>query len=128
MVTRSYDGSYAADTDPRAATRSDERRTYRDVGAQIFIWVAWALAFAFWAFTMSSFFGILQAIASAPADGLMGGVDFGGAGFVLIDVVAGLIVLGLVLIYGAARWATRDRSLDPLTEASTARLYNDGGA
>ncbi|HEX3700678.1 MAG TPA: hypothetical protein VHV27_08400 [Phenylobacterium sp.] len=126
MVTRSYDGGYAVDADPRAAERVEARRTYRDVGAQIFVWVAWSLAFAFWAFTMSSFFGILQAIASNPPGGLMGGVDSGGANLILW--VLGLIVLGLVIAYGAARWATRDRALDPVTEASTARLYDEGGS
>jgi hypothetical protein len=105
-----------------------ERPGGRDIGAQIFLWLAWALAFGFWALTMSSFFGILEALGSgAPGglqDGLQGGVDAGGVGFFLMDVVGGVVVLGLVLAYGMTRWATRDRRMDPVTEASTAALYD----
>jgi hypothetical protein len=101
-----------------------ERAGGRDVGPQIFLWLAWALAFGFWALTMSTFFGILSALAAGSPGGLEGGVDAGGAGFFLIDVVAGVIGLGIALAYGMARWATRDKRLDPVTEASTAALYD----
>ncbi|MDB5475862.1 MAG: hypothetical protein JWP49_1373 [Phenylobacterium sp.] len=101
-----------------------ERAGVRDIGAQIFLWLAWSLAFGFWALTMSTFFGILSALGSGAPGGIEGGVDAGGAGFFLIDVVGGMIVLGAALAYGMARWATRDKRLDPVTEASTAALYD----
>lgn len=126
MVTRTYDGTYA-DHAYAADEAVDERAPYRDVGATIFLWIAWAVAFAFWAFSMSTFFGILHAIADHGAGGLMGGVDMGGAGYAVIDVIGGVIVLGLALIYGLARYATRDKAMDPITEAATKDLYDHAG-
>lgn len=126
MVTRSYDGSYTTDA-YRADAAATERAGYRDVGATIFLWVAWTLAFAFWAFSMSTFFGILQAIADHGPGGLIGGVDMGGGAYAVIDVLGGVIVLGLVLIYGMARYASRDKAMDPATEAATKDLYDRGG-
>jgi hypothetical protein len=101
-----------------------ERAGHHHAGEQIFLWLAWTLAFAFWALTMSTFFGILRALSSGVPGGIQGGVDAGGAGFFLIDVVGGVIVLGVALAWGMARWATRDKRLDPITEASTAALYD----
>jgi hypothetical protein len=131
MATRTYDGTYTPDSyasDAYAAdTATSERAPYRDVGATIFLWVAWALAFAFWALFMSSFFGILHDIAAAGPGSLMGGVDMGGAAYAVIDVIGGVIVLGLALIYGMARYATRDKAMDPITEAATKDLYDHAG-
>jgi hypothetical protein len=131
MVTRTYDGTYADDahaSDTYAAERAHEdSAAYRDVGATIFLWVAWTLAFAVWAFFMSSFFGILHDVAAGGPGSIMGGVDLGGAAFAVMDVIGGVIVLGLVLIYGLAKYHTRNRALDPMTEAATARLYDQGG-
>jgi len=126
MVTRTYDGTYTSDTYPADATVT-ERAEYRDVGATIFLWVAWTLAFAFWALFMSSFFGILHDIAAAGPGSLMGGVDMGGGGYAVMDVVGGVVILGLVLIYGMARYATRDKAMDPVTEAATRDLYDHPG-
>ena len=122
MPTDTYsDGTEIYET--RAIDRDRAASSYRSVGEQIFLWLAWTAAFAFWAFSMSSFFGIFDAIAAGPPGGLRGGVDAGGAGFFLISVV-GVVALGLIIAYGAVRWATRDRSLDATTEASTAALYD----
>lgn len=101
-----------------------DRRSYRDVGAQIFLWLAWAVAFAFWVFSMSIDAGILRALAQGGHDTLAGGLDSSGALFFLIGVL-GFIVLGIAIAYGAARWATRDKRLDPTTEAATAELYDE---
>ncbi|HSV03296.1 MAG TPA: hypothetical protein VLI41_08825 [Phenylobacterium sp.] len=109
----------------READRAQEaRRGYGDVGAQIFLWLAWALAFAFWVFSMTIDAGILHALAQGGHNTLMGGLDSSGAGFFLIGVF-GFIVLGIAIAYGAARWATRDKRLDPVTEAATAEIYDD---
>ena len=51
-----------------------------------------------------------------------GGV--GGVSWLMITFVGGLIVLGGALAYGAYRYATRDKSLDPVTEAATHALYD----
>ena len=39
-------------------------------------------------------------------------------------VVGGMVILGLAIAYGLYRYSTRDKRLDPVTEASTARLYD----
>lgn len=124
MATSTYD-------DATLAYRADdatyvETHRYRDPGGVAFVWIAWALAFAFWAFTMSTFMGILTAFAQPDPARVQGGVDAGGAGWFLMEVV-GVIVLGAALAWGAARWATRDKRLDPVTEASTAALYDSAG-
>ena len=85
----------------------------RSVGGLAFIWLAWALAFAFWAFTMSSFFGIFRELA-------------GGAGGVtgpMMLLIAGVAILGAVVL-SMARASNRHRRLEPTTEASTAALYD----
>ena len=103
---------------------ADERATARErsVGEHIFIWIAWALAAAFWGATMTSFLGILRTI-SQPAPGVLGGGDVGGAGFLLMGL-AGFLLLGAALAYGSMMSARRDRSLDSVTEARTAGLYD----
>jgi hypothetical protein len=105
------------------AVRPGERAPYKDAGAQIFIWIAWCLLFAFWTFSMIIDVGIFRALAQGGPGSIRGGVGPGGAGFFLMTVL-GAIVLGIAIAYGAARWATRDRRSDAMTEASTAALYN----
>lgn len=119
IQTHPYDATVSGD----AAVRPGERAAYRDAGAHIFIWIAWALAFAFWVFSMGIDWGILRDIAQGGPGSILGGVDAGGAQFFLLTVL-GVIVLGIAIAYGAARWATRDRRMDPVTEASTAALYD----
>lgn len=108
-------------SDGRAANADALRE--RSVGEHIFIWIGWALAAAFWGATMTTFFGIIRAV-QQPTPGAMGATDAGGVGFLLMDVVGGLVVLGLAIAFGMFQFARRNRSLDPVTEASTARLYD----
>lgn len=61
--TSTYD---ARTTDREVAAREG----YQHAGEQIFLWVAWTLAFAFWAFSMSTAMGIMEAIAARPPGGL----------------------------------------------------------
>lgn len=121
MAVRTQTGDVPASG--AAAMRPGERAPYRDRGAQIFIWIAWALAFAFWVFSMGIDVGIIHDIAQGGPGSFLGGVDAGGAQFFLLTVL-GVIALGIAIAYGAARWATRDRRMDPVTEASTAALYD----
>jgi hypothetical protein len=70
MATQAYsDGTstYDARTTGHAISTRDG---YQHVGEQIFLWVAWTLAFAFWAFSMSTALGILDAVAARPPGGL----------------------------------------------------------
>lgn len=105
-----YDTPESARYDTASRVEVVQRRSARDVGAQIFLWLAWALAFGFWAMTMSSFFGIMRTIGS-------------GGGVLLIALVGGVALLAAA-IWGAARRSSRDGRRDPATEASTAALYN----
>jgi hypothetical protein len=116
--TAGYDSRYAARADQASAS------AYRDPAGTTFLWIAWAIAFAFWAFAMSTFFGILEAIGRGGPGSIRGGVDAGGVGFLLMDVIGGVIVLGVALGWGMARWATRDKRRDAVTEAATAALYD----
>ena len=92
-------------------------------GEIIFLWIAWGLTAAwFFPFALRSAIGILSATPNAGAPAA-DAPDPGGAGFVLIDIV-GVAVLGLALAYGLYRYATRNRALDPLSEAATKRQYD----
>lgn len=122
MATQPYADATTA-YEARDAAREDASAGYPDVGAQIFLWIAWTLAFATWAFFMSVDVGIVRAVAETPRDALRGGGDAGGVGFLLFTVL-GVVALGIALLFGATRWATRDRSRDAMTEASTAALYD----
>ena len=123
MITRTYDDA-ALDRDYRSdAADYVETTRYRDPAGTAFVWLGWALAFAFWALTMSSFIGILSAVGSGDPAAAKGGMDAGGAGWFVLEVV-GVMVLGGALGWGALRYATRDKRLDPMTEASTAALYD----
>lgn len=104
-----------------AADRAHARRE-RSVGEHIFIWIAWALAAAFWGVTMTTLFGILGSISSGAP--VAGGADFGGVAWLIIDVIGGLVLLGAILAVGAWMSARRDRRLDPVGEAATAALYD----
>ena len=81
------------------------------------------MAAAFWGLTMTTFFGIIRAV-QQPSPAPAGGVDAGGVGYFLISVVGGLVVLGLAIAFGMYQFARRNKALDPMTEASTARLYD----
>lgn len=102
---------------------SAPRSNISGVGALIFVWIAWAFAAGFWALTLTTAVGIVQSL--RPADGPgPGEVDVGGMGWLLMNVIGGLVVLGLAIAYGAWRWGTRDKRKDSATEASTAALYD----
>lgn len=112
-----YDDSYARE-------RTEPARAERYMGETIFLWVAWTLAFVFWAFFMSTFFGIFHELGAGAPGGLEGGADAGGLGFLMMDVIGGVVLLGGALAWGEFRTSRRNRSLDPATEASTAALYD----
>lgn len=110
--------------DDRAFAEARERAPReRSLGEHIFIWLAWVLAAAFWGATMTTFFGIIEAIARTPASAA-GGVDFGGVAFLIMDVIGGVLVLGGALAYASWMYARRNRRLDPVAEAATADLYD----
>ena len=98
----------------------DEAPRERSLGEHIFIWVAWALAAAFWGLTMTTFAGILRSVFQPGP----GAADARGVAGAVIYLVGGLIVLGLAMAYGSWMFARRNRSLDPTTEAATAALYD----
>lgn len=92
------------------------------VGGKIFLWVAWAAAAAFWAFSLTTGIGILNSTRGANGPG-PGEVDAGGVGWGLMNVV-GVTILGLAIAYGAFRYFTRDKRNDALTEAATRAEYD----
>lgn len=123
MAVRPY-----SDVDDRAyATERREEApaetTSGGVGGQIFLWVAWAVAAAFWAFTLTTGIGIINSIGPASPPG-PGEADVGGVSWLMITFVGGLLILGGALAFGVYRWSTRDRSRDALTEAATHAEYD----
>jgi hypothetical protein len=93
------------------------------VGGQAFLWVAWALAAAFWAAVGTTAVKILQA-GDNPAMALGGGeAEGGGLQWFVIDVV-GVLILAAAIAFGASRWATRDRRRDAMTERATRAEYD----
>ena len=118
MATGPYDDAYRAE-----GRRELDAPRERSVGELVFIWIAWALAAAFWGMTMTTIMGIVRSV-MAPGPGVTGNADAGGIAWVLIDVVGGLVLLGLAMAYGAWMFAHRNRALDPVGEAATAELYD----
>jgi hypothetical protein len=124
MATLHYTDQSTPFAHSRAEARVQSDYVPHHLGSTLFLWIAWALAAAFWAATFTTAMGILQAVTS-PTAGPAGGVDAGGIGFAMMDVIGGMVILGLALAYGMYRYTTRDKRMDPVTEASTAALYNN---
>ncbi|CAN7276769.1 hypothetical protein LJR225_001380 [Phenylobacterium sp. LjRoot225] len=107
-------GDRAAD-----AAREDEAPPSRSVGEHVFIWIAWALAAAFWGGSLTSTMGILQAAgqdsSTLSAPGAPGGSAF------LVLVVAAFVAMGVALAYGSLRSASRSARVG---EGATAALYD----
>jgi hypothetical protein len=118
--------TYIDQSTPYAATRprSGGYVAHESVGGMIFLWLAWALAAAFWAGTFTTVLGIMAAVSRPTAATAAGGADAGGVQFALMDVVGGVVILGLALAYGLYRYSTRDRMMDPVTEVTTKALYD----
>lgn len=113
-------GPYDARTASEVRTEAPARRE-RSLGEHIFVWIAWALAAAFWGATMSGFLGILRSIgARVPTVSAPGAP--GGMGYLALVVVA-FVVMGLVMLYAELRTARRDRFESP-GETGTAALYD----
>jgi hypothetical protein len=103
----------------------DDAPRERSLGEHVFIWIAWALAAAFWGAVLTTGVGIVRSVSQpSPA---VGGVEAGGIGYLLLAVVGGMLLLGLAMAYGSWMFARRNRRLDPVTEAATAELYDRAG-
>jgi hypothetical protein len=124
MAVRPYSdlNDDASGRDSYAQDHAHADRGRGDVGAKIFLWVAWAAAAAFWAFMLTTGIGILNSTGPANGPG-PGEVDAGGVGWGLMNVV-GVVILGLAIAFGAFRYFTRDKRNDALTEAATHAEYD----
>jgi len=93
----------------------------RSVGEHVFIWVAWALAAAFWGATMTVLAGILRAAGAA------GGISASGASGVsayLVLVIVAFLAMAGALAYASVRSAHGRRDLKAMSDAGAAALYN----
>ena len=98
------------------------RRPERNV-----LWVLLILNLAwFTPFAVSTGSGIMQALMRSPA-WVEGAPGASGAGYLLMDI-GGAVVLGLAIAWGLFRYSTRNRALDPLTEAATREQYEHPNA
>lgn len=126
MSTLSYDDRSASYADDHRAGRAGRAERVPIGGGLIFLWIAWIVAALFWAASMRIDFGILEAV-QHPMAAMQGDVAEGGLQWALIDIV-GVVVVGLAILYGLARYVTRNRRNDPVTEAATAALYDQAGS
>ena len=94
-----------------------------DAGARIFIWLAWLVAFGFWALSVATAFGILAAMANPAPTAQAQELGAGGIGFSLITIIA-VAALGIAMAWAAFQYATRDKRMDPITEQATEDLYD----
>lgn len=122
MAVQSY-----SHTDPDIHSRpagAYEPTTSGGAGGLIFLWTAWALAAAFWAVMLTTAAGILQAAGNPALARGEAQADAGGISWMLINVIGGLVVLGLAIAWGSYRWASRDKRKDAMTEAATHAEYD----
>lgn len=113
MTSTSYD-------DRRLGAGGDVAPLARSLGEHVFIWVAWALAAAFWGATLTTLGGILQALATPTP----GGGDFAGMARLLLEAGIGVVLVGLAMAGGSLMFARRNRPLDSTRDAATAALYD----
>jgi hypothetical protein len=102
----------------RAGERAAPRE--RSVGEHIFIWIAWALAAAFWGATLTTMVEIFRAAAHPTAAISASGAPGGSAYLVL--VVGAFLVMAVALAYAEIRAASSRPGAG--REAATATLYN----
>jgi hypothetical protein len=127
MTTLPYDDRAAgyAETPSGGADRrvAVDRSERAPIGpGVIFLWIAWAIAAVFWLASLQIDVGIIEAV-QRPVASTAAAADVGGIGFAMMTIL-GVVALGIALAYGLARTATRNRALDPVTEAATASLYD----
>jgi hypothetical protein len=91
--------------EPAAAGGESEAPDARNVGEHIFIWIAWALAAAFWGATLTTLVGILRA-AAAPSATVGTSGPPGGSAF-LVLVVTAFASMAIALAYGSLRSISR---------------------
>jgi H+/Cl- antiporter ClcA len=108
-----YDGLDAHPGDRRAARE-------RSVGEHIFIWIAWAVAAAFWGLAMTTMVQIFRTVGQSVQGGGAPGAP-GGIGY-LVFVIVAFLVMAFALVWAQVRTASR-RS-DAPAEAAAAALYN----
>lgn len=103
------------------AREQDRAPRDRSLGEHVFIWIAWALAAAFWGASMTIFAGILrdasQSVAAPAAPGAPGGMVY------LAFVIAAFAVVALALAYASLRTARMGR-LEATSQSATAALYD----
>lgn len=106
--------------DGRDHARERPRERRRSVGEHIFIWVAWALAAAFWGMVLTTMVEIFRAAGQPGPDVGAPGVPGGFA--YLVMVVVAFLVMALALAW--AEFRAREASGGG-GEAATAALYNE---
>lgn len=103
----------------RSYARADVREE-RSVGEHIFIWIAWAVAAAFWGATLTTMVEIFRAAGQPSPTVATAGAPGGSAYLVL--VVAAFLALAAAIAYASIRSATTRSGA--AGEAATAALYD----
>lgn len=113
MATTPQDGRILADAGARPAARE------RSVGEHIFIWIAWALAAAFWGATLTTMVEIFRAAAQPGPEVSAPGAPGGSA--YLVFVIVAFLVMAVALAWAEIRAASGSGRRG---EAATAALYS----
>lgn len=98
------------------------------VGSLVVLFFLLAAIAFFLPFAVISGNSILQAVSHDPAaqQDIAAGAEGGGLSWMLIDVI-GVGVLGAAIAWGMLRNQSRDRRMDPVTEAATREGYRNAG-
>jgi hypothetical protein len=112
-----------------ASTSQDGRAFERDaapersVGEHIFIWIAWALAAAFWGATLTTMVQIFRTVGqTTPGAGAPGAPGAPGGTAYLVMVIVAFLVMAGALAY--AEFRSAGSRAGGRREAATAALYN----
>jgi hypothetical protein len=105
------------------AHRAPERE--RSVGEHIFIWIAWALAAAFWGATLTTMVQIFRAAGQPGPQVSAPGVP-GGSAYLVLVVVA-FLVMAFALAWAEFRAASAGRRGEAATAALYASVDHQGG-
>lgn len=110
-----------ADRTAQAAHDDDTWRS-RNVGEHVFIWLAWAMAAAFWGATLTTMAGILGSAEGGAASIGAPSLSGGSAAFLLLVVMV-FVALAAALAYASLRSATRAAGSESATAAVYATIY-----
>jgi hypothetical protein len=109
------------ETTAQPAGADDAPPRERSLGEHVFLWLAWALAAAFWGAALTTFMGIIRAAGQPVAAPVAAGAP-GGMGYLAL-VIAAFAIVALTLAYASLRTA-RPGVSEARSERRAVELYD----